>query len=81
MKQITVEAVLTVLNGILIDRVITPYQANEDLSEYGMDSMLFIQMVVSIEEEFECEIPDSKLLISEMNTVNKVIEVLKSIEG
>ena len=42
-----------------------------------MDSISFIQTIVSLEEEFECEIPDSKLLISEMNTVNKIIDVLQ----
>lgn len=80
MKQITTETVLTVLNGFLKEATITPDQVDADLSELGMDSITFIQIVVSLEEEFECEIPDSKLLISEMNTVNKIMEVLNSIE-
>lgn len=80
MKQITTEEVLTVLNGFLKDTSITPDQMDADLSMMGMDSITFIQIVVSLEEEFGCEIPDSKLLISEMNTVNKIIEVLNSIE-
>ena len=36
--------------------------------------------VVSLEEEFDCEIPDEKLLLLELNTVNKIYEVLTSID-
>ena len=36
----------------------------------------FIQMVVAIEEAFDCEIPDSKLIMSEMDTVEKIMAVL-----
>ena len=45
----------------------------------GMDSITFIQIVVALEEEFECEIPDEKLLITEMDTVQKIVDVLQSI--
>ena len=45
-----------------------------------MDSMTFIKIIVDLEEEFDCEIPDSKLLFSEMNTVNKIMQVLTEIE-
>ena len=44
-----------------------------------MDSITFIQIVVALEEEFECEIPDEKLLITEMDTVQKMLDVLQSI--
>lgn len=45
-----------------------------------MDSITFIRIIVSLEEEFECETPDSKLLLTEMNTVYKMFEVLQSID-
>lgn len=45
----------------------------------GMDSMEFVTIVVALEEEFDCEIPDEKLLISELNTVNKIYEVIKEL--
>ena len=44
-----------------------------------MDSICFVKIIVSLEDEFECEIPDSKLLISEMNTAKKVIAVLNAL--
>ena len=46
-----------------------------------MDSITFIKIIVAVEEKFECEIPDSKLLIGEMNTANKIFQVLKDIEA
>lgn len=54
-------------------------QIENDLSDFGMDSIGFIKIIVDIEDEFACEIPDSKLIISEMNTVNKIYNVLTSI--
>lgn len=80
MKEITVKKVIEIINGIINDTEITTEQLNEDLYEFGMDSMMFIEVVVSLEEEFDCEIPDSKLLISEMNTVNKIYNVLISMK-
>ena len=56
-------------------------QCEDDLLEYGMDSIRFIQIIVSLEEEFECEVPDSKLILVEMNTINKIYDVLISIDS
>lgn len=44
-----------------------------------MDSVSFIQMIVVLEDKFQCEIPDSQLLISEMNTAGKIINVLQKL--
>ena len=55
-------------------------QLEDSLPELGMDSITFIQIVVALEEEFECEIPDEKLLITEMDTVQKMLDVLQSID-
>ncbi len=52
-------------------------QLEADLTELGMQSILFIQIVVALEEEFECEIPDSKLLMSDMNTLGKMVDAVE----
>ena len=44
-----------------------------------MDPISFIQIIVAWEEEFDCEIPDEKLLITEMDTVQKMIGVLQAL--
>ena len=51
-------------------------QFDVDLSELGMDSLIFIRIVVALEEVFDIEIPDEKLLMNEMNTFNKIISVV-----
>ena len=80
MKEITVEKVVEILNANIENAEVTEDKLDEDLSELGMDSITFIKIIVAVEEEFECEIPDSKLLLGEMNTVNKIVQVLNDIE-
>lgn len=78
MKAITIDEVLNVLNSTE-KFVITTEQLEENLSDLGMDSITFIQIIVALEERFECEIPDEKLLITEMDTVQKMIDVLQAL--
>ena len=63
MKEITVERVIEILNANIENAEVSEDKLDEDLSELGMDSITFIKTIVALEEEFECEIPDSKLLI------------------
>lgn len=79
MKQVTIEKVLEILNIIIVDREISFEHLNENLSQLGVNSIGFIQLIVALEEKFECEIPDSKLLISEMNTPLKIIYTLQKL--
>lgn len=81
MKEITVEKVIEILNANIENAEVTEDNFGEDLSEFGMDSITFIKIIVALEEEFECEVPDSKLLIGEMNTADKIFHVLKDIEA
>ena len=78
MKEVTVEGILRVINSL--DNIeISTEQLDESLPDLGMDSISFIQIVVGLEEAFDCEIPDSKLLISEMDTVQKIFDVLQEV--
>lgn len=54
-------------------------QLVNNLVKLGMDSITFIQMVVALEEAFEWESPDEKLLITEMDTVQKIYDVLQEL--
>ncbi len=78
MKEVTAEKIIEVINASEKINISTE-QVNEELTEHGMDSMTFIQIVVGLEEEFDCEIPDSKLIMSEMNTVQKIFKLLQSL--
>mgnify|MGYP002675055069 FL=1 len=80
MKEITKEKILEIVNSIQ-DIKVTVDQCDDDLLELGLDSIKFIQIIVSLEEAFKCEIPDEKLLLTEMNSVNKMLEVLQLAVG
>ena len=81
MKEITVEKVIEILNANIENAEVTEDKLDEELSELGMNSITFIKIIVAVEEEFECEVPDSKLLVGEKCTVNKVFHVLKDIQA
>ena len=78
MKEVSTAIVLEIINrsGKL---EVTQKQLDVSLVELGMDSITFIQIVVALEEAFDCEIPDEKLLITEMDTAQKMLDVLQSI--
>ena len=58
---------------------IYPWQFDEDLNVIGIDSISFIQIVVALEENFEIEIPDEKLILEEIGTFNKITMVVASV--
>ena len=79
MKEINTNKVIDILNVNIKNAEITSDKLDQSLIELGMESLTFIQIIVAIEEEFECEIPDSKLLITEMDTVEKIMNVLQAL--
>ena len=79
MKKIAVNQVVEILNANIEDSPITTDELDTSLMDLGMDSITFIQVIVALEEEFECEIPDEKIMISEMDTVQKIINILQSL--
>lgn len=81
MKAISVEKIVETINNNIEEANLTEAKYDEDLSKFGMDSFTFIRIIVALEEVFECEIPDSYILISEMNTINKIYKVLNEIEA
>ena len=76
MKEITKEEILEIVNSVQGVEV-TTNQCDDNLLELGLDSIKFIQIIVSLEETFECEIPDEKLLLTEMNSISKMMEVIQ----
>lgn len=68
--------VLKILNTNMDNVKVDVAQIDKDLSVIGMDSLVFIRVIVALEEEFDIEFPDDKLLMSEMNTVSKILDVV-----
>lgn len=79
MVEVTIEKIIDIINDVIDNFRITECQTNAILTELGMDSLTFIQIIVKLEETYDCEIPDSKLLITEMDTVQKIFDVLQEL--
>lgn len=75
MNKVRVEEIINIINS-LGEIKVSVDQIDNELFDLGMDSILFIQMVVALEEFYDCEIPDSKLLISELGTIRKIYVIL-----
>ena len=81
MKKATIEKIIEILNESVEELAITVDEKDEDLTEKGMDSMAFIRIVVALEEEFDLEIPDSKLFLPEMNTAGKIYSLITALQS
>lgn len=79
MREDILDKVLKVLNANLENTEITSEQIDEDLSALGMDSITFIRVIVVLEEAFDIEIPDEYLLLTEMNTISKMTNVISAV--
>lgn len=56
-----------------------PLDPNCELHELGMTSIIFIQIVVDLEKIFDIEIPDEQLIMTEMGTLNRIINVVQEL--
>lgn len=79
--EVTKEKILEIINDVVQSEPINSEQYDEDLSKFGMDSIRFIQIIISLEDVFECEVPDVNLILTQMNTINKIYDVLISIKS
>ena len=78
MREDVIDKVLQIINCNMENTELSAEQIEEDLSILGMDSIAFIHIVVALEEEFDIEIPDEYLLLTEMNTISKIAEVISA---
>jgi len=52
-----------------------------NLQDVGIDSISFVCLIIKIEELFDIEFPDDKLVMSEAGTIKELCEVVDSIKG
>ncbi len=50
---------------------------NDDLGALGVNSLIFIKIVVAIEEEFSFEFDDENLDYNNFKTLNSIVEYIK----
>lgn len=74
-----IEKIIETLTVVFSDRNVSNVDfQNIDLekSELEIDSITFICIIVALEEAFDIEFPDEKILLSELNTINKLASVI-----
>ena len=49
----------------------------EDLTMMGLDSLVFVKLIVSLEEEYSVQIDYEDLIIENFNTIGKIKQYLK----
>lgn len=48
------------------------YDINQDLTTYNLNSILFIKLIVAIEDRYAFEFDDEYLLLEKMKTINAI---------
>lgn len=76
--------VLEIINRVIADEdsersiKIENDQLDISFNSLGIDSLAYIHIIVEIEEYFNVSVPDDMLALNQLNTVNKLIELLKN---
>lgn len=78
--EITVEEIIHVLNENVENVCFNMEHIHENIESFGIDSIAFIGIVVSLEEKFEVIIPNECLLLEKMNTIEKIYHLIKSLK-
>lgn len=76
MTKVVLEKVLEVLYENYENENMEKIKNETNFLEIGLNSATFIKCIVLLEDYFNVEIPDEKLLMVEMNTPERVAEVI-----
>ncbi len=60
--------------GYKVDDVTIDY-----IEAYEIDSITFIELILEVEEEFSIMVPDESLIMENVNTVEKIAELVKKV--
>ena len=71
--------ILGFIGNVLDEKDVNEEHIDENLITLGMDSIKFISLIVTLEDEFDIEIPDNFLLIQEMDTPQKIITIIENL--
>ncbi len=77
MKKGYIEKVVSIVNEAIEEVDVTLAMCDEELQLIGLDSISFIRMIVMLEDEFCIEFPDEVLYMENLNTINRIINVME----
>lgn len=64
---------------IIQDKIDSEISIETSLQSMGMDSLSFVRLVIEIEDKFNIEFPEEKLLIDEAGTIKDLCEIVQSL--
>lgn len=73
-------AVIDVVRRILVERSIDrPVAADDDLRSIGLTSLDMVSLVLSVESEFELEIPETQITPANFRSVSAIDALIASL--
>ena len=79
MEEKIMDEILEIVGQNIDNNDILTQQLDKDLAELGMDSISFIKIIVLLVcHIFSCEIPDEKLTMDQLNTCNKLYDIVST---
>lgn len=77
MKKVKKEDVINLVEKICSNIKFENDMLDNNLEDYGIDSLNFIKLLVVLEEEFDIDLPIDVISLEKFNTVNKIYFMLK----
>lgn len=74
MKEKLIEIVSSVLE--LPEETVSTLNEDTNLMELGLDSLACVEIVVNLEEEFGIEIAEEDLIVENMSSINRIINLI-----
>ncbi|MFF2886920.1 phosphopantetheine-binding protein [Paenibacillus sp. NPDC057967] len=75
-----IEIVAVLQKHIILPPISETDMLHANLSDYGLDSLKTINLILDIEEHFDIEIPDDMLSFDNISTIYKIKQLISQLE-
>lgn len=78
MQSIEDKVINIISNNVLNKEIVIDKNTNL-VQDLALDSIVFIQIILDIETEFEIEFPDELLTMDSLSSLNTIVSIIESI--
>ncbi len=78
-KKPTIKELIEMFNSCTDELKITEEDTEKNLIEIGVDSIVFISVIVKLEETYDFDFPDEKLTMLELDSISHIMDVINEI--
>ena len=68
------QQVIEILQSIVTERAVSIEHLDQSLDEYALDSMVFVALVIALENQFHFEFDDDHLILSAFSTLRSLAD-------